>query len=215
MKITQKTIRNSAAFALLLIAATRVSAQSWMQFPYPKIALSLTAAVQGGDDGGYPVDKVSATTTHWTSQTLLTIVENKLGVSFPTGAALTQWGTNIVVMDASALYVITNLTAAGLAHLTFSDFVINHGQSDFNTSSQSMSQNFIFKLSFNDGNGNSFNLTGLGREKYSSGPIDQFGTQKFTVTVSSTLVGEGSVGYTNAVFSGSALSSRSVTVAVQ
>jgi hypothetical protein len=212
MKMTQKSLRNSVAFALLLIAAMQVSAQSQMQLEGPglppfKITFSLTVTAQGGDNGGYPVDKITATTTHWTSQNLMKIAENKLGVSFPTNASLAQSYTDIVVVDAAGTNVIENLTTNGIATITISDTSVERGQFNQYTSAQTMSHSYIFRVSFDDGNGNSCNLTGFAREKYSQTAVDQLGHIKETETVSSTLIGEGSVGGGDALFTGSASSS--------
>jgi hypothetical protein len=218
MKTTQKTLPDSVTFALLLIAATQVSAQSYIQRDVPelppvKIALALNATMPGRSF--FQTDTIFASTTRWTSQLLLTIAENKYGVKFPAGASLAQWGTNIVVVDTTGMNVITNLSADGLAHLTFSDIRIIRGQSNFDTGAQAISQNYTFKFSVNDGNGTSFNLTGVGREKYSRSAVNEHGEQKITYTVSSTLIGDGLIGRLPAVISGSALTRGTGTVSVQ
>ncbi len=187
-----------------------------------KITLNLTATVEGsstvlgGTVGSPPVTRLSTTTTHWTSQSLLKIAENKLDVNFPTNASLAQSGTDIVVVDATGTNVVENLTADGLATLTLSDSVVGKGVWNLNTGEQTKAQSYIFKFSFDDGNGNSFNLTGSSREKFSMSAWDRLTDHvKITETVSSTLIGEGAVGGGVAVFSGSSLISGKGTWTVQ
>jgi hypothetical protein len=134
------------------------------------------------------------------------IAENKLALSFPTNASLAQSWTNIVVVDATGTNVVENLTADGIATITISDTSVSSGRSN-EYGAGTGSNSYIFRVSFDDGNGNSFNLTGLARQKNSATAVDQFLEQFFTETVSSTLIGEGFVGGQPAVFTGSTLSS--------
>jgi hypothetical protein len=90
------------------------------------------------------------------------------------------------------------------------------GQYNQITDAQTASYNYIFTFSFNDGNGNSCSLTGLARDKFSMSAMDPLtGHIKITETVSSTLIGQGGVGYGGAVFTGSSFISGMGTVTVQ
>ena len=194
---------------LAIVSLTLVPAQLRAQDVVIPLTIQLTAIVQGADDGGEPIDHVKTTTVKWTTQTVLKLAAAALGTTFPTGARLVSSNDTFLVLSKTGT-VLADLTAAGLMTVDYGTDVVS-GQSNSNTGQASWVDNGIVYLTFDDNSGNAFYIEGLDKLTLTDTAVDRKGNQKETMSISVTGVGEGGVGGTDAVFSGTIKGSGSVT----
>ena len=195
------------AIGLLLLATANLDAQD---VPLT-VSIQLTATVQGPDDSGNPIDHIKTTTVTWTTQSLLKLAATASGTNFPTGARLVVTNDTFLVVDKLG-NTVEDLTAAGYFSTDHGNNYVLSGQMNNNTGQASWKAAEIAFISFDDGNGNSFDLVGLRKTTASITATDRNSNQKETLSATITLVGEGQVGGNDAVFSGTATASGKGTL---
>ncbi len=189
--------------AWLAWGGSNLHAQSSFQL---NVTVNATAAIQGADDGGDPIDTAKPPTTlkittAWLIQQIATLNDN---APVPKGALLKQTGGVFIVTDSKG-----NDQGWDASSLTMDDSdntgdpSIWQGQRNFETSKYTTSYQSILRLTYDDGNGTTFSISGVEKGVYNSSSIDADGNQTLTDTrTTSNGYGSGTINGATAIISG-------------
>ena len=214
-----KAISMTGTLVMLSIAATT---NLWAQTPPTPLGamvpltlvIKATATVEGIDNGGSPIDKISASSEKINTQTILNLIAAANSIAFPPKATLVLQGGDLSVVD-SLGNVLLDLTQNNILTITTDpdSLAVFQGQSNSKTGAANYTGAYIAVVAFNDGNGNTFNFTGLVAEKYSLSATDTNSNQKATDSITITAVGDGTINGVNAAFSATVTGSGKGVVA--
>ncbi|HXP62084.1 MAG TPA: hypothetical protein VN829_16425 [Dongiaceae bacterium] len=172
------------------------------------LAITATATVQGADsspqDNGKTTTTTSKTTTlKLSTANILQLIAAAEGTTFSSKAKLVYQGGSVSVVDGTNT---TDVSADLTVTLDPNSSGVWSGtdSTDDNTSAetQKYSGSYVVTVSFDDGAGDSFNISGLATESYSIGAPDKNGNQKGSDSISMNLSGDGQYGGSNGVLSG-------------
>lgn len=206
--VSKVLLGNLMAAAAFCVVPASLQAQPLSNVTVP-LKFSLTATVQQPDvvsGANQQVVKHTTKTVKWTTSNLLSLMATSLGTTFPSdstlilanGAPLVQSGETNETDVSSILNVDT--TNGGQ---------VVTGTDNAQTGTSNDMYNTYVTITFSDGNGNAFTLTGLARISTVTGSGKA--TSKQTVTLTMTgAAGYGTVGGNSAVFTGS-LTAKGVT----
>ena len=192
-----KTSAAALTLAGLLIMASSGSplwAQSAQGGGVPiTLNITATASVQGAENGGDPVDKITSTKLKINTQWFLQKIAAAEGVALPVGAKLVlQTDTSVIVTDGKGGMAID---ASVYFFIVFDENsqAVWQGQRNTTTAQESYSGTYLSSISFDDGAGNSIVIQGLTTEKYSLTAMDQNSNQIGSESIIMTGAGDGTV----------------------
>jgi len=205
------------AAGLLAFAAVKADAQGSSSDVTMPMKFAITATYQADDVSSdtSPVTKHVTKTVKWTNQSLLALMatNGNGGVAFPKGSSIEFSAGSFLVLtdkqgdttDVSSMLSVDNSGAS-----------VYTGQDNSDTSAFNYATSQYVTVSFDDGNGNSFTLTGMAKITSSAtASTDKNGNSvakvKEAYAVSFSGAGYGSVGGNQAVFTGTASGSGSYT----
>jgi hypothetical protein len=186
-----RTIRNGLASLcltaiLLTFASNRAQAQpTTLDFTLTG-AYQLPNTVNSGD-----ITTSTTKTVRWTSATLVGFLTNALGNTLPKGSYLSQDSGNVSITvdkagDTTNVSAFVTFDTAGTQVFT--------GSANSTTGQQSSIYTIYAAATFEDGNGNSFQVDGLIRETVLiSAQAKTTGAQTETITFSGSVAGTGTV----------------------
>ena len=155
--------------------------------------ITATASVQGAENGGDPVDKITSTKLKINTQWFLQKIAAAEGVALPVGAKLVlQTDTSVIVTDGKGGMAID---ASVYFFIVFDENsqAVWQGQRNTTTAQESYSGTYLSSISFDDGAGNSIVIQGLTTEKYSLTAMDQNSNQIGSESIIMTGAGDGTV----------------------
>jgi len=173
--------------------------------------LAPNATIQGPDNGGSTIDKLTASTANVTSATLLSMVTAAGGASFSSGSQLAfdPDTFDVLVVDRAG-NLEEDLTTEGFLTISLDPNFdgVWQGQLNLKTGAASYTGTYLTIISFNDNHGNTLNVSGITTEQVSVTAINKRGNQTVTDSLSFIGSGDGSLGgngatYTGITFSGS------------
>jgi len=191
------------AAAWLLLAPAQTMAQA------TSLNFTLTATYQQPDrtTSGGRVTISSTASVKWTPAHILTLLTNSLGVTLPKGSYLAQDnGTAEIIIDNGLDTTnVSSIITFDLGGTNGAQVV--SGSTDIATGKQSLSYLVYTTASFDDGNGNSFNVGGLLRETVTLSGRNNSGNQTESISFTGNVTGYGTVvdknsNTNNAIFSG-------------
>ncbi len=179
--------------SLAFIAILQARAQD-----YPvKLNISLVATIQGKVTN----EKSVVSTVRWNSKDVLSLISARLGITLPKGCALAFEDLGHHVSDAVVLdrqgAVFTNASAL-FSDRSSTNFVLSGRSGKAVADYRGIA---ALSFVFDDGNGNSFLISGLGKRRYFETTRNELFTINFVGA------GEGKVHGTVSVFSGSIVGS--------
>jgi hypothetical protein len=185
-----RNIRNIAT--AMLMAAAFILGTGRTQAQPTTLNFNLTATYQLPDTNNAAGNlTISATkSVRWTSATLVSLLTNGLGASYPKGSYLAQDNGSVeVIMDKAG--DSTNVDQ----FVTFNTggTQVNAGTANSTTSQQSTVSLIYVTASFNDNAGNAFTVDGILRQTISISAVDANGNQNESISFSGNVAGSGSV----------------------
>ncbi len=179
---------------LLTVASNPLRAQSSQGGGVPiTLNITATASVQGADNGGDPVDKITAGKLKINTLWFLQKIAAAKGTNLPVGAKLVlQPDTSVFVTDNKGSMVID---ASVYFFIVFdqNSQAVWQGQKNTTTGQESYTGTYLSSISFDDGTGNSIMIQGLTTEKYSLTATDQNSNQTGSESIIITGAGDGTV----------------------
>jgi len=215
-----KAISMTGTLVMLSIAA---ATNLWAQ-PAPlggmvdlPLTISATATIEGNDNGGSPIDIISAGPTQKiTTQSILNLIATANSTTFPKGTLLVldvtgdDGGGSGDVWAVDSGNPLLDVTASGNLTIAIDpdSIAVFQGKSNSSTGAASYTGAYIAVITFTDNNGNAFILTGLTKETYSISAPDKKGNQKLADSITITAVGDGTMGGANAIFSAATVTGK-------
>jgi hypothetical protein len=190
---------------ILFPAAPRAAAQPETDVIIP-LRITITATVQQedispGEDS--PIIKHVAKTVRWTTAKIISLMATNLSASFPKGAKL------VLVNNSPAIKISADEQTDVSSLLTFDSSVgtpVKTGQENEDTGNFALTQKAYTTITFDDGAGNAFTLTGCARSSASSRTTTSMNSESVSVaeaaSFSFTGTGYGTVNGAVAVFTG-------------
>ena len=162
-------LTNATAVGVLALTMITLRAQD---IPLT-LNISVTGTVQGADDGGTPIDRIKTSTIRIsTKQVLNLLASGAYAGGFPIGTRLSLSGGSVSVVDKSGNNLLPDVATINVAT------EVKNGQANPNTGALSHILSLALTFNFDDGNGNTFNLTGLAKGLVSLSAMDASGNQK-------------------------------------
>lgn len=155
--------------------------------------ITATASVQGADNGGDPIDKITSSKLKINTLWFLQKIAAAEGTTLPVGAKLVlQPDTSVIVTDNKGIVVID---ASVYFFIVFDQNSqgVWQGQRNTTTGQASYTGTYLSSISFDDGAGNSIMIQGVTTEKYSLTATDQNSNQTGSESIIITGAGDGTV----------------------
>ncbi len=200
----------SGIVALALFGAATGSVHAQLSPLAADIQVTFTlkgdASIQGPDNGGSPVDKLSASTAKITGAGLMSLVTAAGGPSFSAGSQLgfDPDTFDVIVVDKTGNFE-EDLTTDGFLTIVLDPNAdgVWKGQINNNTGAASYTGTYLTTINFNDNNGNTLNVSGITTEKVTVTAVNKKGNQTLTDSLSfSDGGGDGSQGGADTTYSG-------------
>jgi hypothetical protein len=137
------------------------------------------------------VDTISSTkTVKWKPDTILTLLTNSLGISLTKDSYLAQDNNTVEIIIDNGL---DDTNVSSLVSFNTSGTQVGSGTVNGNTAAQSSASVIYATATFNDNNGNTFNVSGLLHETVTLTARDSSGNQTETISFSGSVTGYGTV----------------------
>jgi hypothetical protein len=154
--------------------------------------ITATAIVQNDDTTSGTVTKSTTTTKKLTNKSILSLTGE------PAGSLLVYQNGEVDVVNPKTGEIIDTAPIT----VTIGDTSVWSGAFDSNTGAETYTGSFTIEIAFDDGSGDSFDVVGLGTEKYTISKPNKNGVQTVSDSITLNFSGVGSEADANGVLSG-------------
>jgi hypothetical protein len=207
------------AILLTALTATGLRAQSPAQPDLPLVITITATGIAQGDSTDHDNNKIDTTKTKSTkvkisTSEIIKLIGESLSVSFSKQAKLEYQDGSVSVVDGSDVtdassYLEIDLDPHGQGGVWSGTDAIDDVSGD---ESQKLSGSYSVSISFDDGNGNSFEFNGVASENVSIAIPDKNGNQKGSDSISMKVSGDGQADGSNVVGSATIKATASGTL---